>query len=192
MTERSRAAGRLDRWGEHPLGPALLFLFAALEGSVFPAPTEALFLVLALVRPARSWRMAAVATAGGVAGAAAGYWIGAALFDPVARPLLEGYGLLPRVHSLGEVYRGHLFVALASSGYTPIPFMLYTIAGGAFGVPLLPFLAGAALGRALKYAVLAALAWYLGPAVRGFLERHLRLAMALAALILVGLLALRL
>lgn len=192
MTERSRAAEWLDRWGEHPLGPALLALFAALEGSVFPAPTEALFLALALVRPARSWRMAALATAGGVAGAAAGYWIGAALFDPVARPVLEWNGLLPRFHALGEVYRGHLVLALATSGYTPVPFMLYTIAGGAFGVPLLPFLAGAALGRGIKYAVLAVLTWYLGPAVRAFLERHLRLAMALAALVLLGLLLARL
>lgn len=191
MTERSGPAGWLDRWGEHPLGPALLVLFAVLEASVFPAPTEALFLALALVRPARSWRMAALATLGGAAGAAAGYWIGAALFDPVARPVLEWNGLLPRFHALGEVYRGHLVVALATSGYTPVPFLLYTIGGGAFGVPFLPFLAGAALGRAIKYAVLAALTWYLGPAVRAFLERHLVVAALLVTAALVLLLVLR-
>ncbi|HEU0077854.1 MAG TPA: hypothetical protein VFQ76_09425, partial [Longimicrobiaceae bacterium] len=123
--------------------------------------------------------------------AALGYWMGAALFARLGRPVLDAYGLLPRFQSMGEMYRGSLFAALATSGYTPVPFVLYTIAGGAFRVPLLPFLAGALAGRALKYAVLAALAWWLGPAVHAFLARHLRWAMLAAVAAAAALLAAR-
>jgi membrane protein YqaA with SNARE-associated domain len=184
--------GRIERWAAHPLGPALLFLFAVLEACLFPAPTEALFLALAVGRPGRSWRLAALATAGGVVGAAAGYAMGAAFFERLGRPVLAWHGLLPRFEALGAAYDRHLFLALATSGYTPIPFMLYTIAGGALAVPLLPFLAGAAAGRALKYAVLAVLTRSLGPHVRRFLERHLRLTLVLLLVLLLAFLALRL
>lgn len=184
--------GRLDRWAAHPLGPALLFLSGVLEACLFPAPTEALLVALALARPGRAWRLGALATAGGVVGAALGYWIGASLFERVGRPLLEWQGLMPRFDALGALYRDHLFLALATSGYTPIPYLLYTIAAGALGVPLLPFLAGSAMGRGIKYAVLAALVRWLGPRVRPFLERHFPLFVAAVTVIVAALLLARL
>lgn len=183
--------GRLDRWAAHPLGPALLFLFAVLEACVFPAPTEALLLALALARPERAWRLGALTVAGGAVGAGVGYWIGASFFHRLGAPVLAWYDLLPRFEALGALYRDHLFLALATSGYTPIPHLLYTIAAGAWGVSFFPFLAGAAVGRALKYGVMAALAWYFGPAVRAFLARHLRLAMVLVAVLIVVLVLVR-
>ena len=188
---RPASGDRLARWAAHPLGPALLFFSAVAEACLFPAPTEAVFLALAVGQPRRSARLAAVAVAGGLVGAALGYWMGAALFERLGRPVLEWYGLLPRFAAMGELYRGSLFAALATSGYTPVPFVLYTIAGGAFRVPLLPFLAGALAGRALKYAVLAGLAWWLGPAVHAFLARHLRWAMLAAVAVAAALLASR-
>ncbi|HEX7239501.1 MAG TPA: hypothetical protein VF263_04470 [Longimicrobiaceae bacterium] len=172
------------RWAEHPLGPALLFLSAVAEACLFPAPTELVFAALAVGRPRRSPRLAALAAAGGAAGAAAGYAFGATLFERVGRPVLAGAGLLPQLDALGVLYREHLFAALATSGFTPVPFVAYTIAAGAVGAPLLPFLAGALAGRAAKYALLGALAWWLGPAAHAILARHLRLAAVLAALLL--------
>jgi membrane protein YqaA with SNARE-associated domain len=186
------ADDRLARWAAHPLGPAVLFLSAVAEACLFPAPTEAVFLALPVGRPRRAPRLAALAACGGLVGAALGYAMGAALFERLGRPVLEWYGLPPRFAAMGELYRGSLFLALATSGYTPIPFVLYSIAGGAFRVPLLPFLAGALAGRALKYAVLAALAWWLGPAVHALLARHLRWAMLVGAVLVAALLAARL
>lgn len=186
------AEDRLARWAAHPLGPVLLFLSAVAEACLFPAPTEAVFLALAVGRPRRSPRLALLAATGGLVGAAVGYTMGAAFFESVGRPVLDGYGLLPRFDAVGALYHDSLFLALATSGYTPIPFVLYTVAAGAFGVPLLPFLAGAFAGRAVKYALLAALAWWLGPAVHAFLARHLRLAMLAAAVLVAALLLARL
>ncbi|HEX2091876.1 MAG TPA: hypothetical protein VHG28_05705 [Longimicrobiaceae bacterium] len=184
--------GWARRWGEHPLGPVLLFVFAVAEACLFPAPTEALFLALAVGRPRRSPRLAAVATAGGVVGAGIGYGFGASFFERVGRPVLEWYGLLPRFDAVGALYRDHLFLALATSGYTPVPWVLYTIAAGALGVPLLLFLAGSLVGRGVKYALLGALTWWLGPAVHAFLARHLRLAAVLAVVVVLVLLLARL
>lgn len=139
---------------------------------MFPAPTEALLVALALARPSRAWWLGALATGASVVGGVVGYHLGWALFDEVARPVLANYGLLERMNALGEAYRANATLALATSGYTPIPYMLYTAAAGSFGVGLPTFVLGSLVGRALKYLPLAALAYFFGPAVHRLVERY--------------------
>ncbi len=179
-------SNRLLRWAEHPAGPALLCLFALLEACVFPAPTEALFVALALIRPTRSWWLAALTTGASAVGSLLGYGIGLALWKPVGYPVLEWLELTTRFDAVGRLYQENLFLALVTSGYTPIPYLLYTIAGGAFGVPLLPFLAGALAGRGIKYLVIGTLTFYLGPTVRNVLDRHFRWVAAILTLLLLA------
>jgi membrane protein YqaA with SNARE-associated domain len=173
------------RWADHPAGPLVLVLMAILEACVFPAPTEAMFIALALGRPRRSWWFAGLASAASVTGGLMGYYVGAALFDEIARPVLSWYGLTDEMDAVARVYRENVFIALATSGYTPIPYMLYTIAGGAFGIPLVPFVLGSVVGRGIKYLILGALTFYLGPPVRAFLDRHSGWIVAVLGLLLV-------
>lgn len=171
MTDPAPPHGRFARWGEHPAGPALLFGSAVLEGCLFPAPTEALFAALALARPRRSALLAAVATAGSVTGGVLGYLAGAALWDPVARPVLAWWGLEGGVSVVAAAYRRHLPLALLTSGYTPIPYLLYAYAGGSLGVPFLPFVLWSLAGRGIKFALLATATRWLGPPLRRLVSR---------------------
>jgi membrane protein YqaA with SNARE-associated domain len=179
-----RPYGWILRWADHPAGPLVLVLMAILEACLFPAPTEAMFIALALGRPRRSWWFAGLATAASVTGGVIGYYVGAAFFDEIARPVLSWYGLTDEMSAVARVYRANVFIALATSGYTPIPYMLYTIAAGAFGIPVPPFVAGSVVGRGIKYLILGALTYYLGPPVRAFLDRHSGWIVALLGLTL--------
>ena len=109
---------------------------------------------------------------GSVVGGLIGYWFGTSLFSQFGRPLLAVLGLESYVPAVGAAYRDNMWTALITSGYTPIPYLLYTMMGGAFSLPVVPFVLGSLIGRSLKYLPLAALAWYMGPAVRQFLARH--------------------
>lgn len=170
------SAARVVRWlldrAERPGGLLVLVVLALLEATVFPAPTEAVLLALAIARPARAWWLGAVAAVASAAGGVIGYHLGLALFQEVARPIIASRGLLEQLDVLGRLYRGNTFLALASSGYTPIPYLLYTMAAGAMDVPLPTFVLGSLVGRALKYAPLAALAYFFGPAARRIVERY--------------------
>lgn len=149
----------------------LLAGFAVAEATVFPAPTEALLVALVLADRRRAARLALVATLGSVAGAVLGYAMGAYLLAEVAGPVLGRYGGAGALASLQALYRDNLPLALATSGYTPVPFLLYTAAAGTAGVPLAPFLLFALVGRALKYGLIGGLAYLLGPAVGPLLRR---------------------
>ena len=184
-------AGRVVRWlldrAERPGGVLLLVLMAFLEATVFPAPTEAMLLALAVARPRRAWWLGAVAAVASAAGGLIGYHVGLAMYDEVARPVLAARGLLGQTDALGALYRGNAFLALASSGYTPIPYMLYTMVAGALEIPLGTFVGGSLVGRTLKYAPLAAAAYFLGPAARRVVERHAgRIAAVVVAALLVA------
>ena len=115
----------------------------------------------------------------------------AALFERVGRPVLDSYGLLPRVDAVAALYRDNAALALVTSGYTPVPYVLYGIVAGSAGIPLGTFVLFSAIGRGIKYAILGLLASVAGPPIRGWLirsRRRLAAAAAIALLIIVYLL----
>ena len=159
-------------YAERPGGVFILVGLALLEATVFPAPTEAMLLALAIARPQRAWWLGGVAAVASAGGGLIGYELGSAVFQEVAQPLLASQGLLGQLDALRNLYRENAMLALVSSGYTPIPYLLYTMAAGAFDVPLPTFVGGSLIGRGLKYAPLAALAYFFGPAARRIAERY--------------------
>ena len=161
----------MDAVARHPAGPAVLVLFALLEATVFPGPTEALLVVLTLGKRERAWRLAAIATVASLVGGLIGYALGGNLYDAVARPLLDHYGMLRYADRVTDAYRGNAFIALATSGYTPVPYLLYTMLAGAADIDLTQFLAGSAVGRTLKYLPIAAAAYVFGHAAHAVLRR---------------------
>lgn len=184
-----RGRNRRGRWTGGPAGPALLFACAVVEGCLVPAPTEAVFAALAIARPRRAWALGTLAAAGSVLGGVIAWHLGAAAFDRLGHPLLARYGLMGELQALGALYRRNAGLALLTSGYTPVPYLLYGIVGGATGVPLGTFILFSALGRGLKYAVLAGVARIAGPPVRRWLARNpwrMAFAAGTVALIVLG------
>ncbi|HEY0023607.1 MAG TPA: VTT domain-containing protein [Longimicrobium sp.] len=180
---------RWARWTGGRAGPVLLFACAVVEGCLVPAPTEAVFAALAIARPRRAWALGALAAAGSVLGGVIAWHLGATAFDRYGQPLLARYGLMGELEALGALYRRNAALALLTSGYTPVPYLLYGTVGGATGVPLGTFVVFCALGRGLKYAVLAGVARIAGPPVRRWLARNPRriaLVVTAVALIVLG------
>ena len=182
--------GRLLALADRPAGAAVLVILALLEATIFPGPTEAMLIALTLACPRRAWAFAAIATGASVTGGLIGYHLGAAFFESVTRPLLASYDLLGQADAVARVYRENAFLALATSGYTPIPYLLYTTMAGASGQPVLPFVLGSLVGRALKYVPIAALAYVFGPTVHRILRRYGWVAGAVVVAIALGLLLL--
>jgi membrane protein YqaA with SNARE-associated domain len=159
-----------------------------LEATVFPGPTEALLIALTLVRRERAFWYVVIATGASVAGGLLGYYLGSTLYPQVMQPLLDAYGLSPYAETVYRVYGENMMLALVTSGYTPIPYMLYTAIAGAAELPLPGFVTGSMIGRSLKYAPIVALAWFLGPRVHGVLRRYGSIAaLVIAALVVIWL-----
>ena len=175
-----------------PHAPAWLAVIAFAESSFFPVPPDALLIPMVIARPRRAWALAALCTAASVAGGALGYFIGAELFDRLARPVLDFYGYGARVVAFEQLYaRWGLWVILIK-GLTPIPYKIVTIASGAAHFDFAVFMAASAVTRGARFFLLAGLLRRYGAPIRDFVERRLGLvAGALAAGIVGGFLLLR-
>jgi len=163
-----------------------LFGIAFAEASFFPVPPDALLIPMALARPDRAWRLAAICLAGSVIGGALGYLIGYAVFDQLARPLIELYGYGDRFAAFQALYaRWGLWLILVK-GLTPIPYKIVTIASGAARFNFWMFMAASVVTRGARFFIVAALLRYYGAPVRDFIERRLTLVTSLLAAGIVG------
>ncbi|HEU4565651.1 MAG TPA: YqaA family protein [Gemmatimonadaceae bacterium] len=172
-------------WADHPAGTAALFALAFAESSFFPIPPDVLLMALALGRPKRALWYALVCTVGSVLGGIAGYYIGYALFEQLGRPVLEFYHATDTFQRVGELYRENLALALGTAGFTPVPYKVFTIAGGAFAVPLLPFIIVSIVSRAARFFLVAGLIRLFGPTVKQFIDKYFNLVTILFVVLLV-------
>ena len=179
-------------WVDRPGGTWALFGFSVAEASFFPIPPDVLLIPLALGRPRKAFRFALICTAGSVLGAVIGYLIGSLLFTSIGQPILELYGAVDQYDELGRMYNDNLVVTLGTAGFTPIPFKVFTIAAGAFGVAFAPFVAVSAVSRAARFFLVAGLIRLFGEPIREFIDRWFNvLSILLVVLIIAGFLAIR-
>jgi membrane protein YqaA with SNARE-associated domain len=189
-TKRPGAVRRLYdwvlHWADRPQGPMALFILAFMESSFFPIPPDVLLIALAMGRPSRAPAFALICTAGSVLGGIGGYLIGLVLFEQLGRPILEWYGATDKFDTVGRLYHENLLVALGTAGFTPIPYKVFTIAAGAFAIPILPFVAISAGSRGMRFFIVAGLIYYFGPPIKVFIDKYFNLLSILFVVLLVG------
>ena len=173
-------------WAHRPGGTKALFGLSFAESSFFPIPPDVLLMALALGRPKRALWFALVCTVGSVLGGIVGYAIGLVLFEQVGRPVLEFYGAMDKYHAVGELYRDNLVVALGTAAFTPIPYKVFTIAGGSFEVPLVPFILISLVGRGLRFFAFAGLIRAFGAPIKSFIDRYFNILSFVFVALLIG------
>lgn len=165
---------------------AALALVSFAESSVFPIPPDVLVVPMVLARRADAWRIALVCTVASVAGGLAGYGIGHYVFETVGRPLMEFYGAADDVARFRQVFNEWGWWIVTGGGLTPFPYKVVTISSGAAGLDPLVFTAASAASRGLRFFTVAALVWYFGPPIRGFVEKNLAAVTTVFFVILFG------
>ena len=169
-----------------PNALAALLAVSFVESSFFPIPPDILLIPMILARPREAWRLAALCTLASVAGGMLGYAIGYFLFDAIGRPVLEFYHAMDSYDALKAGFAEWGVWIIIIKGMTPIPYKLITIASGVAHFDLASFIGASIVSRSLRFFLVAAVLWWFGDAVRGFIERRLMLVTTLFAFGLVG------
>lgn len=168
---------------EEPYGATALFVIAFAESSFFPIPPDVLLIPLCLGQPRLAFWFAAICSVGSVLGGALGYGIG--FYG--GRPLLKRWFRAERIRSVERYYDRYNAWATGIAGLTPIPYKLFTIAGGAFAVNFRIFLLASLIARSLRFFTVAGLIFFFGEPIRTFIHRYLDLlAIAFVILLILG------
>jgi membrane protein YqaA with SNARE-associated domain len=158
------------RWARHRHAPYYLAAVSFIESSFFPIPPDVMLAPMALANPNRAWRFAAITTLSSVAGALFGYVIGMYFFEWIA-PFLTHMGYMADYQKIQGWFQAWGGWILFIAALTPIPFKLFTIAGGALHVALLPFIIGSLVGRALRFYLIAGLMRWGGARMEQWLKK---------------------
>lgn len=119
-----------------------------LQGCIFPGLADLFFLPLAVARPEKAYRLAALATLGTLTGSVLLYWAGAeslAFFEEI----LVRYARIPLgdIASYRERLAAHGAWAVFFSTMSPLSTKLTSLASGAVGVPFPGFALAVLAGR---------------------------------------------
>lgn len=173
-------------WAATPYGPWALFVLAFAESSCFPLPPDLLLVALGVANPSQAIWFGVVCTSGSVLGGMLGYVLG--LFG--GRPLLYRLFNQAKVARVEAIYNRYDAWATAIAGLTPLPYKVFTIAGGVFKIRFRVFVLASVASRGLRFMAEGVLLALFGAQVAAFLKNYFDLvAIAVAVLGILGFLA---
>ena len=121
-----------------------------------------------------------------VAGGVVGHWLGQRFGRPLLLRLHGGGGRIDRVEAMFQRWG---FWAVVIAGLTPIPYKVFTIGAGAFGIPRLQFVLASIVGRGLRFGTYGVLIFFWGDRFEEFFTGSFDLVIsALAAAMFLSLL----
>jgi membrane protein YqaA with SNARE-associated domain len=183
---RNRLVRYVETFSEHRYGRWVLAAIAFADSSFLPIPPDLLLVPMALVRPKQIWALSLICTVASSLGAVAGYVIGYGLWSLVGARLVDLYGYGDGFTAYQHlIEKWGVWIIIAKS-LTPIPFKIMAIAAGVAAMSPSAFLISAAVGRALHFAILAALIALWGGRVSVLISRHGRLLAIISMVGLIG------
>lgn len=180
-------------WGDSRWGALALFLFAFAESSFFPIPPDVLLIALCLGAVARSFRFAAICTAGSILGAMVGYAIGyfvwqnaAGEYTALAHFFFNHVFSIEAFEKVGALYDQYNFWIVFTAGFTPLPYKIFTITGGLFHINFVMFIVASIISRGLRFFLIGGLIWKFGAPIKSFIDKYFNLLAIAFTVLLVG------
>ena len=174
------------RWAETPYGIPALFLLAVAESSFFPIPPDVLLMALALSVPTKAFRFALWCTIGSVIGGVIGYYIGFALWESVEPMLIPRVFGAEKFEQVTGLYNEYGVPIVFAAGFTPIPYKVFTVAGGVAEINLPAFIGTSIVGRGARFFLVAAIIKRYGDLAKDLIDRYFNLVTLAFTVLLVG------
>jgi membrane protein YqaA with SNARE-associated domain len=159
-----------------------LFGLAFAESSFFPIPPDVLLITLGVATPERAIWYGFVCSLGSVLGGMLGYGIG--MWG--GRPLMYKMFSDTKIHAVERLYDRYNAWATGIAGLTPIPYKVFTIAGGAFKINFKVFVIASIASRTFRFMAEGILLALFGESIRDFLYNQFNWLSIVFVVLLIG------
>ena len=156
----------------HAKAKYYLFFLSVAESSFFPIPPDVMLLPMCLSNSKKAWKFALITTVGSVLGGIIGYLIGVYAFGFI-EPYLYDWGYMSAYERAVMWFEEWGFWAIFIAGFSPIPYKVFTIAGGALAMPLLPFILASIIGRGARFYLVALFVIMFGKQADELIRKHM-------------------
>lgn len=145
------------KWAEHRLAPKVLAILTFAESIFFPIPPDVLLAPMVLAKPHKAWYYASLTTIASVIGGVVGYILGFYMFEPWIQPIITEMGYQPRLDKAISWFDEWGVWVVFLAGFSPIPYKVFTVSAGFLQMLFLPFLLASAIGRGMRFFLVAGL-----------------------------------
>jgi len=175
-------------WANSRYSIAALFTLAFAESSCFPVPPDVLLIALCVSKPARALLYSLITTLGSVSGGICGYFIGMKIWEYASNFFFKYIpGFTPESFNyVKDLYNDNAFWAVFISGFTPIPYKVFTIAAGVCKIGFIVFLVSSVSGRGLRFFLVGGLIKVFGEPVKKFINKYFNLLTILFTILLIA------
>jgi membrane protein YqaA with SNARE-associated domain len=153
------------RWAEHKFAPRILAFITFIESIFFPIPPDVMLAPMVLAKPESAWRFATITTVASILGGAVGYLLGYLMFEPWIQPLITEFGYQDRFDRAISWFQEWGVWVVFIAGFSPVPYKLFTVSAGFLHMAFLPFFITSAVGRGMRFFLVAGLIKWGGSAM---------------------------
>lgn len=180
------------KWAKHKFAPVILAIITFAESVFFPIPPDVLLAPMVVAKRRKAWFYASLTTVASVLGGVAGYALGYYMFEPWIQPLISEWGKQEVFNKAVFWFQEWGVWVVFIAGFSPIPYKVFTVSAGFLQMAFLPFILVSAVGRGMRFFLVAGLIYAGGEQVEQKLRKWVDiLGWLLVALIIIVYLVLR-
>jgi membrane protein YqaA with SNARE-associated domain len=178
---------RAEAFSNSRSGVAVLALIAFADSSIHPVLPDLLLIPMLLLRPGRSLFLTTICVAASSIGALVGFGIGHLAWAALGHTVVEIYGQAENFQRYKQLVEDWGVWIIIAKSFTPIPFKFIAIAAGVASMNLWAFTIATVFGRALHFAMVAALVAFCGQSCLQLMAKYERSLVRVGILTAVGL-----
>ena len=145
-----------------------LIIIAFAGSSFFPIPPDVLLIPMMLIHRELALFYALITTVFSVLGALLGYFVGKKFGKPILKKLFKQ----DYIETIEYYFNKYGTWSIAISGFTPMPYKIFTIAAGSFNTGLSTLTIASIIGRGTRFFLEALFVIILGDRAMYYLEHH--------------------
>ena len=146
----TRSYDAIMLWAKSKHAVSILSTVSFIESFIFPIPPDLLLIPMGISSPKKAYYFSMLTTIFSVLGGVIGYLVGVYLSDL----FLSSLGWIFDENSV-EITTAWMtewgVMVVLISGFSPIPYKIFTIASGVTGLAFIPFLIASFLGRGMRF-----------------------------------------
>ena len=169
-----------------PLADKVLGFISMIESIVFPIPVDPFLAGLTLAAPQKAMRFALICTVGSVLGGVIGWLLGYLVGPSIETLILNiPWFTQEKFDSVKDAYNENGMLIIFIGAFTPLPYKIITLTSGMAEVNLIAFILISAIGRGIRFFIVAYLIKFFGNPAIIYLKNNMLVASSILGIAII-------
>ncbi len=170
----------------NPKTEKVVYVVSFFDSFISPVPPDPFLALITILKPQKWLKFVFYTTLLGLIGGTVGYLGGFYLFQTYGERLVNFYDIHEELQTLKVTFDNHAFTAIFLAAFTPIPYQIFTVAGGIFKINYFVFIFASMMGRGLRFFIVAFIMKFIGENFGKLILKYLNLILLIVGIVILA------